>query len=164
MLAALPFATIECRWVTQSLWWPSHFPSKLWKDTDDQNQGATRIARYIREAEEKVGHERTVVMGDFNMDPFEPGVVGSEGLHGTMDRSIASRGTRVVAEESRTFFYNPMWSFFGDTDRHRRARISEIRVKRSISSGIFSIRCWSDHPCYNFWIGMQLGLLQKSEV
>jgi hypothetical protein len=91
-----------------------HLSSKRWKDGDDQSHGATRIPRFIREAEVKVGHQRTVVIGDLNMNPFEIGMVSSEGLHGVMDKNIAFRGSRVVAEEPCFFFYNPMWSFFGD--------------------------------------------------
>jgi hypothetical protein len=91
-----------------------HLSSKLWKNTEDQALGATRIAKYIREAEERVGHQRTILIGDFNMNPFETGVVASEGIHGVMNRSVASAASRVVAGESCFFFYNPMWSFFGD--------------------------------------------------
>ena len=84
------------------------------RSTEDQILATTRIARYIRDAEERVKHQRTILIGDLNMNPFEIGVVGSEGLHGVMERSIASRGSRIVAEEPCFFFYNPMWSFFGD--------------------------------------------------
>lgn len=91
-----------------------HLSSKLWKKAEDQSLGATRIARYIRDAEERVGHQRTILIGDFNMNPFEAGVVGSEGIHGVMNRSVAAGASRVVAGEPCFFFYNPMWSFFGD--------------------------------------------------
>ena len=93
-----------------------HLPSKLWKKTEDQILACTRIARYIREAELQVGHSRTVVIGDLNMNPFEAGVVGSEGLHAVMDRGIAARGSRRVNGEECLFFYNPMWGIFGDLD------------------------------------------------
>lgn len=91
-----------------------HCPSKLWKKTEDQILGSTRLARLVRESESQVGHQRTIVIGDMNMNPFEAGVVGSEGFHAIADRRIAARGSRIVHGESRTFFYNPMWSAFGD--------------------------------------------------
>jgi len=68
----------------------------------------------VLEAEKKAGHFRTVVIGDLNMNPFEDGMVGSEGLHAVMVRAIANRRDRIVAGERRPFFYNPMWSYFGD--------------------------------------------------
>ena len=91
-----------------------HLSSKLRKKTEDQIFGSVRIAASIREAEARVGHQRTIVIGDLNMNPFEVGVVGSGGLHAIVDRGIAAGGSRVVAGETCSFFYNPMWSFFGD--------------------------------------------------
>ena len=91
-----------------------HLPSKLWSNTADQIIGSTRVAGYIRDAERRVGHARTVIIGDLNMNPFEAGVVGSGGLHAVMDRRIAAKGSRIVRGESCDFFYNPMWAHFGD--------------------------------------------------
>jgi hypothetical protein len=91
-----------------------HLGSKLWNKTEDQVFAAVELADYIRVAEERGGHSRTIVIGDLNMNPFESGVVGSGGLHGVMDRRIASAGSRMIREKAHMFFYNPMWSKFGD--------------------------------------------------
>ncbi len=93
-----------------------HLSSKLWKKTEDQILASTRVARYIGDAEMQVGHSRTIVIGDLNMNPFETGVVGSEGFHAIMDRRIAASGARMVNGEQCSFFYNPMWGVFGDMD------------------------------------------------
>lgn len=93
----------------------SHFPSKLrWHD-DSQALECVNLARAIRDTENRVGHSRTVLVGDFNMNPFESGVVSANGLHAVMSRCIAKERTRVVNGREYSFFYNPMWSFFGDT-------------------------------------------------
>ncbi len=92
-----------------------HLPSKLFQREFDQPAEAQRLARRIEEAEIQVGHERTVVLGDFNMNPFEAGMVNSDGLHGVMDRRIAGKLNRLVAGERRRFFYNPMWKLMGDS-------------------------------------------------
>lgn len=91
-----------------------HLASKLWKKTEEQVFSATRLARIIRDAEIRVGHTRTIMIGDLNMNPFETGIVGSDGLHAISDRRVASAGKRIVHGEDCEFFYNPMWSFFGD--------------------------------------------------
>jgi endonuclease/exonuclease/phosphatase family metal-dependent hydrolase len=91
-----------------------HLPSKLHQRDIDQVQHCTQLVRHIAEAETKVGHERTVLFGDLNMNPFEGGVVGAAGLHAVMSREVAARGSRTVQDERRSFFYNPMWGFFGD--------------------------------------------------
>lgn len=92
----------------------THLQSKLYQKEQDQILNCTRFARKIEEVENIVGHTRTLVIGDLNMNPFECGIVGAEGIHAVSDRRIAARGTRQVAGESRRFFYNPMWNYFGD--------------------------------------------------
>ena len=92
----------------------THFPGKLhWSDSS-QAFGSVELANSIRLAETQVGHSRTVLVGDFNMNPFENGVVSANGLHGVMSRHIAEKKDRVVLAKKYPFFYNPMWSLFGD--------------------------------------------------
>ena len=92
----------------------AHLRSKLQADDFDQHFAATALNRLILWAEQKVGHKRTLVIGDLNMDPFDPGMMAANGLHAVMDKTIASKSRRVVQGESYEFFYNPMWSRMGD--------------------------------------------------
>jgi hypothetical protein len=82
---------------------------------DDQKFLAVRVSQLIQEAESKVGHTRTLVIGDLNMNPFEVGVVGADGLHAVMTQSIARKRSRTVQGRDRPFFYNPMWGRMGDS-------------------------------------------------
>ena len=91
-----------------------HLPSKVYWSEQEQSQLATRYSNEIREVELLAGHTRTVLVGDFNMNPFEDGMTGSETFHAVMDRGIALRGARVVNGEERRYFYNPMWGRMGD--------------------------------------------------
>ncbi len=91
-----------------------HLPSKLrWRDSSQEHE-VISLADDIREAEKKIKHSRTVLVGDFNMQPFEDGMTGAKGLHGTMSRHVASRGSRTVQAREYPYFYNPMWSLMGD--------------------------------------------------
>jgi hypothetical protein len=91
-----------------------HFSSKLyWKETS-QAAECMVLSDSIKSAEHKVGHSRTVLVGDLNMNPFEDGMVNANGLHGVMSQSIARKGTRFVQSREYPFFYNPMWGLFGD--------------------------------------------------
>jgi hypothetical protein len=72
------------------------------------------LARAIEHEEKKVGHRRTIPVGDFNMNPFEAGFAGAAGLNSVASREVASRETRMVQGREYRFFYNPMWSHFGD--------------------------------------------------
>ena len=91
-----------------------HLPSKLYQSDGDQAELAGVLANDIADVEQSAGDSRTVVFGDFNMNPFEAGVVGATRLHAAMTREIAGRGHRVVQGRGYPFLYNPMWGFFGD--------------------------------------------------
>jgi hypothetical protein len=92
----------------------AHLPSRLFRSPDSQNALCSPVSSSIRDAEQKAGHSRTILVGDFNLNPFEPGMVGAVGLHGAMTRDLAMRGSRIVDDQSYPFFYNPMWSRLGD--------------------------------------------------
>lgn len=92
-----------------------HFPSKLRWSEQSQSIECTELARTIRETEKQVGHQRTILVGDLNMNPFELGVVSASGLHAVMTREVALRRTRIVEGKQHPFFYNPMWGRLGDS-------------------------------------------------
>lgn len=92
----------------------AHLPSKLRSGDDDQFARCFELARQIIEVENHIGHRRSVLLGDFNMNPFESGMVAANGLHGVMSRQIASRVSRIVGGREHHFFYNPMWGHLGD--------------------------------------------------
>lgn len=83
-------------------------------DEDSQNAECTVLVEQIEEAERVVEHSRTVLVGDLNMNPFQPGVVNARGLHAVMTKNIASEEIRVVQGRLYKYFYNPMWSLWGD--------------------------------------------------
>ena len=91
-----------------------HLPSKLYWSEDSQTLECAQLARSIRQEEERAGHSRTLLIGDLNVDPFEPGVVSAAGLHGMMTRQLASRKVRTVQGQDYPTFYIPMWGHFGD--------------------------------------------------
>ncbi|MEL6881114.1 MAG: endonuclease/exonuclease/phosphatase family protein [Cyanobacteria bacterium J06607_10] len=92
-----------------------HLSSKLYADRNEQSAQARLAICTIAEAEQSVGHKRTLVIGDFNMNPFEGGLVDADTFHGVMDQSIAKENMRTVRQVERRFFYNPMWGKLGDS-------------------------------------------------
>ncbi len=91
-----------------------HFPSKLNFDEADQDAQAAEVKLFIDEMEFRTGHENTIVIGDFNMNPFQKGMIQTTGLHSTFDKAIALQENRIVKDKTYKYFYNPMWSFYGD--------------------------------------------------
>lgn len=91
-----------------------HLPSKLYAQSRDHHHLVRQLREDIRSAETGVGHQNTVVMGDFNIDPFEDAMTAADGLHAMMDKEIVRRGSRYALGSSWDYFYNPMWSLLGD--------------------------------------------------
>jgi hypothetical protein len=91
-----------------------HLRSKLHQSAESQGFACVEVARRIADLERQIGHRHTILAGDFNMNPFESGLVSANGLNAVMDRSVAARGERTVQGTVHPFFYNPMWSRFGD--------------------------------------------------
>ncbi len=76
----------------------------------------SKLATYLKtlqEAERRARHDRLVVFGDFNMNPYEIGMLDpASGLGAMITRDLAAaHGGRTGDEPSR--FYNPMWSIMG---------------------------------------------------
>ncbi|MGH6668639.1 hypothetical protein R3O55_012750 [Bacteroides hominis] len=91
-----------------------HLPSKVNMANDELSEYAEEVKEFIEDVEENVGHKRTIVCGDFNMNPFDNGIIKARGLHAVMEKSIAQRGKAKIRNNDYDFFYNPMWGFLGD--------------------------------------------------
>ena len=92
----------------------SHLPSKRYSNDDNQASHCAVIADHIKKRESTLGHTRTLVVGDLNMNPFEKGMIDANGFHAVSTRDIADTRSRIVQGQKYEFFFNPMWRFFGD--------------------------------------------------
>jgi exonuclease III len=90
-----------------------HFPSKLYWDDFSQSLEAVNLMSEIRKYENENG-KNSLLIGDFNMNPYEVGMTSSIGLHGVKDVNVAKKNYRQVQGIKYDFFYNPMWNFLGD--------------------------------------------------
>lgn len=91
-----------------------HLSSSLHQSERDLMILSQDAANLIRDQESQRGHRRTLVVGDFNMDPYHPGMVTSHAFHAVMDRRLAMEESRMIQSREHFFFYNPMWSRLGD--------------------------------------------------
>ncbi len=95
-----------------------HYQSKVNWDLFDQSAHVSTIKYAIDNVERKTGHKNTVVCGDFNMNPFDAGMVQTTGFHSIMDKRIVlNKKSRIVDGIEYNLMYNPMWSFLGDMSR-----------------------------------------------
>ncbi len=93
-----------------------HLVSKFNRTDAAQSAAAGRVTEELELEENRHGHARTVVIGDFNMTPFDPGLVSGVGFHALMTRELAERRSERVmnARPCRRTFFNPMWQFLTD--------------------------------------------------
>ena len=101
----------------------THLPPKNYRDDYEQRREAEKLAEAIARAEDSaaIQHRRSLICGDFNMNPWDAGMIAANGLHAVMTRSIAegsdkTTGGRQVGGRPFRFFYNPMWAQFGEQD------------------------------------------------
>lgn len=92
----------------------AHLSSKLFTGASGSRVECDHFADAVRAVEESEDHSRTVVVGDFNSNPFEEGIAVTTGFNAVMDRAVACAPPRKVRGVPREFFYNPMWNLFGD--------------------------------------------------
>ncbi len=93
-----------------------HFHSKVnWSD-DSLSLECANLAKDIEKIENATGVFDTIIIGDFNMNPYESGLVAANGLHALPDLNYLSArpSGRKIDGIDYKYFYNPMWNFFGD--------------------------------------------------
>ena len=96
----------------------AHLASPLHKDLRARHSRITGFACDIRDAEKTASNDRTVLVGDLNVNPFDDALLDVRGLNALADRRTVQRKEprrfgRRPTEEFR-LFYNPMWNHLGD--------------------------------------------------
>lgn len=109
-----------------------HLPSKMHAEDSDRRALLEVLIRKIEELESKYKTNNTILVGDFNANPFEDCMINATGVHSVSSREIAKKIKRTVNRVSYNMFYNPMWNKFGDfnepagTYYYRKSNVSMI--------------------------------------
>lgn len=94
-----------------------HLISAMQKDEKARNRRADNVSDLIRKIEETVFRAdefKSIVVGDFNLQPYSQGIAGVFGFNATMSIMKARKQYRRVDGEKRYFYFNPMWKIMGD--------------------------------------------------
>lgn len=57
---------------------------------------------------------KSIIVGDFNLQPYSRGVSGIYGFNATKSASKAMKKSRIVDGERKYFYFNPIWKLMGD--------------------------------------------------
>lgn len=83
-------------------------------DIDHRNGHAQVLLGQIKNLSSKYQTQRMIVIGDFNVNPFDKCMTLPMAYNSLMTRECAKQATRDYQFVKYDFFYNPMWSLFGD--------------------------------------------------
>jgi hypothetical protein len=95
-----------------------HLPSKLNQNETTQTIEAIEFKQEIEMAESVLSTNNTFIIGDFNMNPFEYGMIAASAFYSVPCQKIASSEQRIIKQRPHKYFYNPMWNLFGDFDEN----------------------------------------------
>ena len=95
-----------------------HLPSQIYSGNCQMRDIIIdQIVADIRATEIELNTENTMVVGDFNINPYDTSCIGAQFFHSLPVFAETERKSRVVAQREFYMFYNPMWNFLGDFTR-----------------------------------------------
>ncbi|MCL2623723.1 MAG: hypothetical protein FWD31_08670 [Planctomycetaceae bacterium] len=89
-------------------------------DVYDQCREARDVMVQIKRLEEATQGitQDTILIGDFNMNPFHPGMVVADGFNSVCSLDIAKKRSRKVSNKDYAYFYNPSWKIYAGIGNH----------------------------------------------
>lgn len=100
-----------------------HLTSAMFKDESARAQRAGILNNIINKLEESCNDEafkanensyHTIIVGDFNLQPFSNGIIGAYGFNAVMDAQKAEKISRTLDGQQVKFYYNPIWHLMGN--------------------------------------------------
>ena len=92
-----------------------HLNSQIYSNSIDRREiDMEQIIGDIRQLEKEIKTDNTIVVGDFNINPYDRSCVSARYFHGIPIYEEAKREMRTISGKEFYMFYNPMWNFLGD--------------------------------------------------
>lgn len=91
-----------------------HLPSKLHQTEEQQRRACERLYNQIRNEEVTNDISNSIVIGDFNINPFESPMISFSGLAATNGIDCSQRDSIVSDGETKKLFFNPMWTLYSE--------------------------------------------------
>ncbi|WP_375320660.1 hypothetical protein [Aliivibrio logei] len=90
-----------------------HLPSKLHQTEEQQRRACERLYKQINLEEVTNDISKSIIIGDFNVNPFESPMLSFSGLAATNGIDCSLRDSIVSDGETKKLFFNPMWTLYG---------------------------------------------------
>ncbi len=92
-----------------------HLNSQIYNGNKEQREIDIGVfIENIQRIEEIRCTENTVIVGDFNINPFDKSCIDARYFSGLPVYEDAKRKSRTISGKEFKLFYNPMWNFLGD--------------------------------------------------
>ena len=92
-----------------------HLNSQLYSDSSERREiDIQQVIDDILQIEKKLNTKDTIIVGDFNLNPYDSSCVSARYFHGIPIYLESIRESRTIAGKEFYMFYNPMWNFLGD--------------------------------------------------
>lgn len=92
-----------------------HLMTDMYGEREEERLALSQqIIHDIKEVEEKIDSQKTIIIGDFNEMPYGKSCLNANGFHGLPVLSVDDSSTRSVNGIEYKKFYNPMWNLMGD--------------------------------------------------
>lgn len=96
-----------------------HMYSKTWVEREQDNFNRDLLKK-VDEFEQLTGHKNTLIVGDFNYNPFDASMIDPFMFSAVSSRKLVTDlKERKVGSNVKRLFYNPMWNKLGDYDVKR---------------------------------------------
>ncbi len=87
-------------------------------DSETRQSLSQELSGEMRFVKKQQDTNQLIMLGDFNMNPYDRGMNLAAGLNSRMTKKCASAGrppgVRRLQKKDYDLYYNPMWSLFGD--------------------------------------------------
>lgn len=92
-----------------------HLNSQIYSDNINRREiDIERIIGDILRLETELSTKNTIIVGDFNINPYDESCVSARYFHSVPIFEETTRESRTIAGKEFYMFYNPMWNFLGD--------------------------------------------------
>lgn len=92
-----------------------HLNSQIYTGSDERREiDMDCIVNELLNLENELSTKNTIIVGDFNINPYDRSCINARYFHGIPVYEEAMRGYRVINGKEYHMFYNPMWNFLGD--------------------------------------------------